>query len=73
MERYDALFEQQLGKCKICGTHQENLPEILHVDHCHVTGKVRGLLCRSCNSGIGFLKDDEKIVSKALLYLRESL
>jgi hypothetical protein len=62
------MYEDQDGKCKIC----ENLPTTqrgLHVDHCHTTGTVRGLLCHGCNTGIGNLKDDPILLQKAINYL----
>ena len=63
------LYEKQDGKCAICG----EIPKTergLHVDHCHTTGSVRGLLCHGCNTGIGALKEDAEILSKAIEYLR---
>jgi hypothetical protein len=61
-----ATIEQQ-GRCAICGLPSHKLV----VDHDHETGKLRGLLCRQCNSGIGMLKDDMFTIRKALLYLEE--
>ena len=65
---YDAMAEQQGGVCAIC-----DLPPpadgVLCVDHDHDTGKVRGLLCRTCNTGIGHLRDDPALVRKAATYL----
>lgn len=67
------MFKEQLGKCKICNcetTDKRNLGNgWLVVDHCHVTGKVRGLLCSSCNVGLGFLNDDKDIMRNAISYL----
>jgi len=65
-DAYNMLYERQEGKCAICG-NPENL---LHVDHNHTTGKVRGLLCNNCNGGIGFLNDDIKILEQAIKYLK---
>ena len=73
IERYEELLVSQGNKCKICGIFQQDLNYPLHVDHCHKTGKVRGLLCRGCNSAIGFLNDDPAVVGKALLYLETSV
>lgn len=63
------LYEKQDGKCAICG----EIPKTergLHVDHCHTTGAVRGLLCHGCNTGIGALKEDAETLSKAIDYLK---
>lgn len=59
------LLEGQEGKCAIC----EDIMDRPCLDHNHVTNKVRGLLCSSCNLGIGSLKDSPLIVEKALYYL----
>lgn len=63
---YDELLDSQNGKCGIC---QEVEPTC--VDHNHVTGEVRGLLCGHCNKAIGFLKDNPIIAELALKYLKE--
>lgn len=67
LDDYDALYNKQQGKCAICG----NPEELLHIDHNHITGEVRGLLCLKCNRGIGFLNDDIKILEQALAYLKQ--
>lgn len=64
-----ALHEKQEGKCAICG-EIPNTERGLHVDHCHTTKAVRGLLCHGCNTGIGALKEDAEILSNAIKYLR---
>lgn len=70
---YDKLFLEQKGKCKICETHISEInkrhKKHLCVDHCHETGIIRGLLCDSCNRGIGLLKDDANILKSAYEYL----
>jgi hypothetical protein len=63
------LYEKQQGKCKICGVEPKTTRG-LHVDHCHSTGKVRGLLCHGCNTSIGGMKEDPEILLKAIEYLR---
>jgi hypothetical protein len=56
--------------CAICGKHEDdNKNKKLFVDHDHVTGKVRQLLCHSCNTGIGLLQDDTDLLQKAISYL----
>lgn len=69
IETYNEMFERQQGKCAVCGKHQSVLVEKLGVDHDHYTGKVRGLLCRKCNFGIGFLDDDILLLQRCMTYL----
>jgi hypothetical protein len=66
LEEYNRLFILQNGKCAICSVSQD---KSLDVDHCHKTNKVRGLLCRKCNLGIGFMQDNPEICKKASEYL----
>lgn len=70
-EDYNAMFNLQSGCCKICKRHQNELNKKLHVDHCHSSGKVRGLLCKTCNVAIGLLRDDSRVLLEAAAYLRE--
>lgn len=67
---YFDMLEEQGGVCYICQG-----PEIggrrLAVDHCHYTGKVRGLLCARCNRAIGMLEDSLELVERAAEYLRK--
>ena len=62
VKEYDEYFIE--ASCGICGTD-----ESLVLDHDHKTGKIRGTLCHSCNTGIGLLQDDTLIVERALLWL----
>ena len=66
LEEYEHLIEAQHGRCAICG---ETPTRTLRVDHDHVTGAVRGLLCHACNVGIGFFKDDLEKLRAAIRYL----
>ena len=68
-EEYIQFFNNQNGKCKICGKHQSELKRRLAVDHCHITGRIRGLICANCNTAIGFFNDDPVLVGKAKIYL----
>lgn len=71
-EEYKELQSKQDGKCDICKvemTTEGGTREC--VDHCHTTGKVRGLLCGRCNSGIGFLMDDIENLNAAIVYLEK--
>ncbi|WOL25669.1 hypothetical protein [Pectobacterium phage PcaP1EGY] len=64
------MLEQQGGSCGICETPITFHPKATAcVDHCHMTGVVRGILCRKCNAGLGALGDTICSVSKALKYL----
>ena len=65
---YDAKLAEQNGGCAICG-NQCKTGRTLAVDHCHVTGQVRGLLCANCNRGIGWLQDDQTLIRAALEYV----
>lgn len=66
LKTYLLLSEQQDNKCLICSKK-----ESLHVDHCHKTGKIRGLLCGNCNKAIGLLKENKNNLNNAILYLEK--
>lgn len=67
---YAKMLEAQGGRCAICATTEPGSRiKRFHVDHCHNSGEVRGLLCENCNRGIGLLKHDVDILAKAQLYL----
>ena len=57
-QAYDGMYIAQKGCCVICGRHQSEFKQRLHVDHCHKSGKIRGLLCFNCNCGLGNFKDN---------------
>lgn len=67
-EDYDRMFEAQEGKCAICSISKDRL----HVDHCHDTGIVRGLLCSNCNCAIGSLKHSTYRMKLAIEYIEKS-
>ena len=69
---YDALFAKQEGKCAICGTKDPGGKGRFHVDHCHTTGAVRGLLCHHCNTMLGLAKDSTETLNKAISYLNDN-
>jgi hypothetical protein len=67
---YDAMFEKQNGLCAICDAPPPNHhKKRLNIDHCHTSGRIRGLLCDACNRGIGLLKDSPDLMLKAISYL----
>ena len=72
IEDYDRMLEDQGGRCAICRTNDPGgSGSRFAVDHDHKTGKVRGLLCTNCNTGIGLLQDDVLILEQAIRYLNE--
>ena len=66
LEKYNKLQKEQKGLCKICGKKPKRK---LCLDHCHKTNKIRGLLCHSCNFGLGLFKDKISVLKKAIKYL----
>lgn len=74
-EQYQEMLEKQGGKCAICKREQSARHGTngtifrLSVDHCHSTGKVRGLLCNDCNRAIGLLRDEVGLLQNAIDYL----
>lgn len=69
LEEYDKKHEKQSGKCAICSNEATGIHS-LAVDHDHVTGVVRDLLCGNCNNGLGRFKDSIDLLTKAADYLR---
>ena len=75
-EQYETMVKDQDGKCAICKKEekekdgQRGTALNLSVDHCHKTGKVRGLLCRQCNIGIGRLQESIEVLQSAIDYLK---
>ena len=75
-EAYDAMLKAQGGRCAVCGTTEVGSKSKNHqgffVDHCHETGQVRGLLCHSCNVGLGNFQDNIGKLEAAIRYLSEA-
>jgi hypothetical protein len=69
LEQYEDMLAAQDGCCAICKRAVEAAPRRLHVDHDHVTGRVRGILCYLCNTGLGVFKDDVERMRAAIEYL----
>ena len=72
MADFRALLEKQSGGCAICGTGEPGKGFHLHVDHNHQTGQVRGLLCNTCNRGIGLLRESPEVLRAAAHYLEQA-
>lgn len=78
IDDYNELLNKQNGVCAICGNNETVIHgksgelKPLSVDHCHVTGKVRGLLCSSCNLSLGGFKDNVKTLKSAIKYLKDN-
>lgn len=66
---YKKLFDKQKGVCQICKNPCSSR-QFLSVDHCHKTGKVRGLLCVKCNTALGMLNDNVSYFKSAIEYLK---
>lgn len=75
IEDYQVMMVKQGGVCKICNKPETAMlkgrVKLLAVDHCHVTGKIRGLLCADCNRALGMFKDNPAVLRNAAKYLEE--
>ena len=67
---YTTMLAAQDGRCAICGTDDTGRHKRFHVDHCHETGEVRGLLCHGCNVGLGHFKHSTILFQAASEYLK---
>lgn len=70
INKYNEMLKNQDGKCLICGATESIFGHKLAVDHCHETNKIRGLLCKSCNVGLGHFRDNIENLQKAAEYLK---
>jgi hypothetical protein len=73
LKEYNTLLKLQNNICALCGGGPGIKGKGFAVDHCHKTGKIRALLCRGCNVGIGNLNDDPELLEKAAAYIRKYL
>lgn len=69
LAEYDQMLRDQDNKCAICGNEDEVEGRRLAIDHCHDSGKVRGLLCGKCNRGLGLFYDNQELLENAISYL----
>ena len=77
LEQWKEMFELQDHKCKTCGSEISSVTGNNDktrgvVDHCHTTGKIRGLLCHHCNRALGLIKDDKNILKNLIKYLEDN-
>lgn len=75
LEQRQELFDKQNGKCAICSCEMHldgnlNATQAV-IDHCHSSGKIRGMLCNLCNQGLGHFKDKIEALEQAIKYLEE--
>lgn len=77
-EIYQQMLDKQNNVCAICCSdetamdHRSNKLKRLAIDHCHTTGRIRGLLCVNCNHALGKFKDSITIMEQAIKYLKEN-
>jgi len=75
VEQFGAMIASQDGRCAACGldpsTVARSTRRILHVDHCHKTGRVRGLLCNGCNRALGLLNESAASAEGLIRYIKE--
>jgi hypothetical protein len=80
LDQYNDLRQNQNYKCAICNKHETTVAQgrayttdhALHVDHCHDSGKIRGLLCTNCNTILGKCHDNPDVLKNAINYLTRS-
>jgi hypothetical protein len=70
-DEVDAMLDAQNGRCAICGERAPDRLASMHLDHDHEHGQLRGLLCLSCNQGLGKFRDDPTVLLRAIVYLRQ--
>ena len=76
IDDYNRIKSEQNSACAICKRPEEKknksgIPMVLAIDHCHKTGKVRGLLCGTCNGALGWIGDDLEFLERAISYLKK--
>lgn len=71
VKEYEDMLLKQNNSCAICNSHISLFKSRFHIDHCHTTGKIRGLLCVNCNHGIGTFMDNINLLENAIKYLKK--
>ena len=70
-EQHSKMLKDQNECCLLCGETLKEGNRYRHIDHCHITGKVRGILCGSCNVGLGNFRDRPDLLRLAAIYLEK--
>lgn len=73
VERYNAMVDEQEGLCAVCACDMAQTAKGPCIDHCHGSGRVRGLLCVRCNVALGMLQDNPDYAEAAAVYLKNAL
>ena len=71
-EQWENMRQAEGYRCMICGISEDEIGKKLDVDHCHDSGKVRGILCNPCNTVLGHARDKIEILEAAVVYLKEN-
>lgn len=76
-EQWEEMRRRQRGRCAGCqrkcrDSGPKGADDVFHVDHCHLTNRVRGLLCHPCNHALALMRDDPKIARRLAKYLEQS-
>lgn len=73
LKDYERVLKKQGLTCAICKGSPDGKWKKYNIDHCHETGKIRGLLCKGCNQGLGLFHDNAKLLIRASKYLKGKL
>jgi len=73
LNEYYCMLKEQNECCYICGTHETNNGSRLAIDHDHISGKIRKLLCRQCNTALGNVKENVEVLKKMINYIEEHI
>ena len=69
--QYNEMLKSQDSRCRGCERSQHEIKAPLHVDHCHTTNEIRGLLCYDCNRALGLLKDNVTTLNNLIQYIKK--
>ena len=72
LDEHTKMYEEQEGRCAICGNEGNGKWKKLCVDHCHTTGKVRKLLCHHCNTALGLVGENTQTLQSMITYLQNN-